>query len=76
MSIEDFIIKFSCKCLPILTFFFFPLNRYSCLCPEGMELNEDKTCRDINECEQDSPCEQICENTEGRSAMRFFFIGR
>lgn len=36
-----------------------------------MELDEDKTCRDINECERDSPCDHICENTEGRSALRF-----
>lgn len=47
------------------------LFSYSCSCPEGMELDEDRTCRDVNECERDSPCEHICENTEGRSALRF-----
>lgn len=35
---------------------------------------EERNCRDINECERDSPCEHICENTEGRSAVHFHEI--
>lgn len=31
-------------------------------------MEDDRKCRDINECERDSPCEHICENTDGRSA--------
>nr|XP_034176712.1 uncharacterized protein LOC117602597 isoform X1 [Osmia lignaria] len=42
---------------------------FRCVCPKGMELNEDRfTCRDINECLLNNghgPCQDTCRNTIG-----------
>lgn len=39
-----------------------------------MELSDDSlTCNDVDECEVDSPCSHICENTEKRLAFEYFF---
>lgn len=36
-----------------------------CECPTGQELNETKTCVDMNECEPPGRCSQTCLNTKG-----------
>lgn len=39
-----------------------------------MELNDDSlTCNDVDECEVDSPCSHVCENTEKRLEFEYFF---
>ena len=37
-----------------------------CTCPEGLQLSEDwRTCEDVDECRQSSPCPYRCVNTPG-----------
>lgn len=37
----------------------------TCLCPHGMQLNDTKTCVDINECEPPGVCSQHCTDLKG-----------
>ena len=38
---------------------------YSCGCPRGYEFNSSGQCKDVNECDEMTDCEQLCQNTEG-----------
>lgn len=54
-------------------------HSFNCSCPEGMKLSDDATkCEDIDECELNTPCSHICENTEKRFAVgiKFNFLLR
>ncbi|CAD5113843.1 DgyrCDS3004 [Dimorphilus gyrociliatus] len=41
-----------------------PRGKPICKCPQGY-LQTESDCIDINECEDDNPCDQICDNLEG-----------
>ncbi|KAB7505769.1 EGF-containing fibulin-like extracellular matrix protein 2 [Armadillidium nasatum] len=40
---------------------------YSCECNKGFEINpnDSRLCQDVNECEKEFPCSQLCTNTHG-----------
>lgn len=37
----------------------------TCICPKGYSMIDEKTCVDINECNQYGICDQKCRNTQG-----------
>lgn len=46
---------------------------FHCACSEGFYLLDDqKSCADINECGEMSPCEQRCQNLFGRFSCSCF----
>lgn len=42
----------------------------TCFCPDGMQLNDSKTCIDANECEPPGICSQICDNIKSSYKCR------
>ena len=38
---------------------------YFCGCPRGYAYNSSGQCKDVDECEEMTDCEQLCQNTEG-----------
>ena len=38
---------------------------YSCGCPRGYALHSSGQCKDVDECDEITDCQQLCQNTEG-----------